>query len=709
MGRAPPSAAGGPQPPPPGRVPSHPLYSNALVRLVAVFGIGTAIAVAAATAAALWAGRGEAVVAAERATASLARPLTEAVALSINSVDVTLTSVADLAIKAGLDGGSVDLAAAVGQRLLFTPHLRQILVVAADGRVLFDSAGAVGAGRLDITATLEEHRRLPRPLVIGGPVEGRFIGSGAVAGQTLIPISRAVTRSNGTIAALVIAAVNPETFRSGFGAIEEESGVRVRLWRFDGTLLADVRSREALPVIGGAELPLFSRYLKAAEIGTFTDVDEDGILRVTSYRTTLAWPLVVSVGMPMDVALGKWRENVHQVGWPVVMVTLVVLGMTGVLVRTLARRAGDEAALRLSDRVLSNVSNGVAIADAHDPALPLLYVNAAFERITGYSAAEVVGRNARFLHADLPGQPELDDIRAALAAGTAVTVTVQNVRSDGGRFWNQLSLSPVLDPAGTTTHWVGVQRDITKEVEAHAALSRAYDDVAGYSADLERFSFVLAHHLQEPARQMRLQAQVLLQRLDDSAEAADREPAELIVEASARLIDLLRDVQIYLAIEGEVDDAAAASSELALAAAVNRFAARTPKAPLAVETGNLPWVGLSQKRLDDLFEILVENAIAFRHPDRAPRIAVTVEPSDGQWLFSVADNGIGIGPGYFERIFVPLERLHDRSLHQGTGIGLAVARKIVKAAGGRIWVESDGLSGSTFRFTLPMTQVHGDL
>ena len=123
-----------------GNVPVQPLYSSALVRLVAVFGIGVALAVAVATGAALWAGRQEAIMAARNVTGSLARPLTDAVARSINSIDVTLASVADLARKAGLDHGEIDLADAVAQRLVFTPHLRQILVVAVDGRVLFDSA-----------------------------------------------------------------------------------------------------------------------------------------------------------------------------------------------------------------------------------------------------------------------------------------------------------------------------------------------------------------------------------------------------------------------------------------------------------------------------------------------------------------------------------------------------------------------------------------
>lgn len=683
-------------------MPVTPLYSTTLIRLVAVFGVGVALAVAIATWAALGAGRHEAIVAAQNVTGSLARPLTDAVERSINSIDVTLASVVDLVREAGVDHGKIDLTDAISQRLAFTPHLRQILVLAADGRVLFDSAKVNDGGRLDIASQIEEHRRVPRPLLFGLPVEGRYIGNiHKAAGQSLVPVSRAVIAPDGSVAALVVAAINPEHFSGNFDAIEAESGAQVHLWRFDGVLLAGAKGSTALPGTSAADQPLFSHHLKLAEMGTFIDGDGHELRRITSYRSTLSWPLVVSVNLPIDKALADWRGNAAQVGRPVALVILVVLGLTVVLVRTLARRARDEARLRLSDLVLANVSNGVTIADATAPDFPLLYVNPAFERITGYDAKHAIGRNARFLHSDDACQEGLDAIRTALAEGIPVTVKLRNIRADGIAFVNQVSLTPVRNAAGAITHWVGVQHDITKEEESHAALSAAYEDVANYSADLERFSFVLAHHLQEPARQMRLQAQVLLQRLGDNAAPADREPSERIVEASARLIGLLRDVQTYLAVERLPLDGPPGSPHQALDTAVDWFRERAPDGVLLLDKDDLPKVGMSQKRLDDLFEILVENTVHFHHPERPPHIKVTVESQDKFWLFRFADNGIGIEPCFFERIFIPLERLRHRSDLTGTGIGLAVARRIVEAARGRIWVESDGASGSTFLFTLP--------
>ncbi|MBI3444353.1 MAG: PAS domain-containing protein, partial [Magnetospirillum sp.] len=662
-----------------GSVPVRPLFSGRLVWLVSIFGIGMALAVAIATTAALYAGRSEAIKGAEAITRNLARTLTDSVERSINSIDITLASVGDLAREHGLDAGQMDLGGAVAQRMAFIPYLRQILVVRADGKVLFDSARIVTGQSLDISGLVLDHTKMPRPLVIGIPIDGRFIGGPArAAGQRVIPISRQIQAADGRLMGLVIAAANPEYFISNFQSIESEAGAHVHLWRFDGPLLAGGGGVDDAHQFSRSESTAIRDHLTVSENGTFNKAADDGLDWIISYRTTLSWPLVVSVGLPVDMALGNWRRSADMIGGPVAVVIVIIFALTGAMVAMLRRRGRDEARLRLSDMVLSNVSNGVTIAEVGDHDLPLIYVNPAFERITGFVASQALGRNARFLHEFDPAQDGLDVIREALAEGVPASVILRNQRADGAEFWNNLSLSPVRGQDGAITHWVGVQHDITLQEEARVALAKAYDDVAHYSEDLERFSFVLAHHLQEPARQMRLQAQVLLQRLGEESDPGIRQPASLVIEASARLVDLLRDVQAYLAVERQPLVGGIASSETAFLAAINRFVDPAQGIEAKLEKALLPRVGIAQKRLDDLFEILIENAVRFRHPDRQLQIRVGAEFRGERWLFRVADNGIGIDPDYHERVFVALERLHSQTDYSGTGIGLAIARKIIE-------------------------------
>jgi len=140
------------------------------------------------------------------------------------------------------------------------------------------------------------------------------------------------------------------------------------------------------------------------------------------------------------------------------------------LEQEIRKRQQKEDELRLSNQAIAASSNGIVIADAREPDLPIIYINPAFERMTGYSAQEIIGRNCRFLQGPDKDQPALNELRSALRGGRDCKVVLSNYRKDGTRFWNELSVSPIYDGAGNLTHFVGIQMDITERKQAQEAL-----------------------------------------------------------------------------------------------------------------------------------------------------------------------------------------------------------------------------------------------
>lgn len=670
-------------------------HTTRLVALVATV-VGLALlALAVAVTQSLRNSRAQALDAAEHSARGLVLAVTGAVARTVQSVDVLLQSAAAQLDEAGWQQPSAVLDDQLRQMLRFTPHIRQLAVVAADGRVLADSGDRKTTARLDVAALFAEAQAAPRPLVVVASRPGRLLGDTAGPHRHL-PILYPHHRRDGGGGVLLVAALNPLYFNEMFESLELPASARVGLWRYDGTLLTGLGDDEDYRVQAHAGDPLFAERLPQGEFGVFTDANQ----RITAFRTALNWPLVVSVGLSREEVLAQWRDGAWPLLWPLAALGLALLAAVAVLARTLAQRASAEAMLVLSERVLDTVSNGVAISDATDPDLPLVYVNPAFEAMTGYAAEQVLGRNPRFLHGDDRDQPGLEQVRQALASGGAVEVELRNYRADGTPYWNELTISAVHAVSGRLTHFVAIQRDVTERRNSRAQLAKAYERIERYSAELERFSVILAHHLQEPARHIAVYSQLVARALADSADPETRTNLDYLSRAAMRLKGLLRDVQLYLAVDRLVMVGGSASAEAVLD---REWEARTRDLPDAdLRSGALPRLQVPARRLADLFGILIDNAVTFRRPDQPLRLTVeAAEQGDGFWRLRFTDNGLGVPPEFLDRIFGVFERLHGREHFPGNGVGLAIARKLVETLGGRIHAQSDGVTGTTIVLTLP--------
>ena len=225
--------------------------------------------------------------------------------------------------------------------------------------------------------------------------------------------------------------------------------------------------------------------------------------------------------------------------------------------------------------------------------------------------------------------------------------------------------------------------------------------------ELEQFAYATAHDLQEPLRAIASYAQLLEKqqrgRLDEESAGFIRE----IVDGAGRLKMLLRDVQLFLAEDRVPLGCGTVAAGDALQAALTALKRRIADAGATVTVGELPAVQADERRLREIFIVLIANAVEYRHPYRAAEVHVSGRRVDGYDVIDVRDNGIGIEPRYRDQIFEVFRRLHSRDEHPGTGMGLAIARKMVERLGGRITVVSSPGVGSTFSIHLPHPAFRG--
>ena len=241
-------------------------------------------------------------------------------------------------------------------------------------------------------------------------------------------------------------------------------------------------------------------------------------------------------------------------------------------------------------------------------------------------------------------------------------------------------------------------RDLTL---SRKALEESIAELARSNADLQQFAYVASHDLKEPLRMVASYTQLLARRYKGKLDSDADEYIRYAVDGANRMQWLINDLLAYsrVTVQEKVFEEVDCNSVLEEVLSDLRVAVEESRA--VVIRNPLPTVMADRVQLGQLFQNLIGNAIKF-HGKEAPQVHVSAERRPGEWLFSVRDNGVGLDPEYAERIFVIFQRLHNREEYPGTGIGLAICKKIVERHGGRIWVVSQTGQGATFHFTLPI-------
>jgi signal transduction histidine kinase len=292
------------------------------------------------------------------------------------------------------------------------------------------------------------------------------------------------------------------------------------------------------------------------------------------------------------------------------------------------------------------------------------------------------------------GQPVHDvEVEARLATGEGEGEV---------HLWLAVSADPLL--LDGKRHAVLALNNITERKRYEAQLHEATEELRRSNQELEQFAYIASHDLQEPLRQVRGFSQLLVDRCRGQLDAKAEQYLDFIMDGAARMSDLIRDLLAYSRV-GARRRREAASCEEALRTALANLQAAIAESDARVTHDDLPTLVVEPTHLVQLFQNLIGNAIKFRRPGVAPAVHVGACREGEQWRFSVRDNGIGIAPEHLDRVFLIFQRLHTREKYAGTGIGLAICKKIVEQYGGRIGVESAVDQGTTFHFSLPQENV----
>jgi PAS domain S-box-containing protein len=328
-------------------------------------------------------------------------------------------------------------------------------------------------------------------------------------------------------------------------------------------------------------------------------------------------------------------------------------------------------------------------------------VSGGIEDNIGVPAAQFVGRSRWETPAVGVSQEEMAAHKALLEAHKPFEEFEYGRLDPEGRLhYISVNGEPVFDERGGFRGYRGTGRDITARRVAAEQLKAAHDELARSNAELEQFAYVASHDLQEPLRMVASYTQLLGKRYGDRLEGDAQEFMGYIVDGAGRMKQLIEDLLAYSRVGTRGRAFARVKLDAVVARARTNLRAALEESGAVLTQDPLPEVEGDEPQLVQLLQNLIGNAIKFRGKAE-PRIHVSAAESKNELEITVRDNGIGIEPQYFARIFMVFQRLHDKGRYPGTGIGLAICKKVVDRHGGRIRVESETGKGSRFIFTLP--------
>jgi PAS domain S-box-containing protein len=335
-----------------------------------------------------------------------------------------------------------------------------------------------------------------------------------------------------------------------------------------------------------------------------------------------------------------------------------------------------------------------------DPQGILVSWNAGVEQLIGYSEQEWIGRHASmiFTPEEMAVQVCESEMRRAQETGSATDIRWHR-HKNGTEFFANGFMYSIRDEQGTFIGYAKILSDETARKQLQDALTES-------NTALEQFAYVASHDLQEPLRTVSTYAQLLTKKYRGVLDADADRCLTFLVSAADRMSALVTNLLDYARLTTEEDRPTSISLDEDLEAALTHLDQAIAESGASVSHDPMPTLQVDRGQMVRLFQNLVGNAIKYRKPDQSPKVHISAEPKGAEWVISVRDNGIGFDPKHASTIFEPFKRLHTAEEYPGTGVGLAICRRIVQAQRGRIWAESQPGEGATFCFTLPVKTEH---
>ena len=381
-----------------------------------------------------------------------------------------------------------------------------------------------------------------------------------------------------------------------------------------------------------------------------------------------------------------------------ILILLVWLSMVSIDRIDIRRQKAEKNIKRQAD-LLNRTNDAIFVRNLDDE---ITFWNKGSEKTYGWSQREVLGKvTHELLQAEYP--KHLDEIQANVLNYGQWTGELKHKKRDGTLIIVLSRWSLQKDENGKPIGFLEINTDITERKEAEEKLKELVEELKRSNYELQQFTFITSHDLQEPLRSIASFSQLLEMRYKNKLDKDADEYINFVVDAAVRMKEMIQGLLDYSNVGTQKEKCEPLNVEDILKQVLYNLNALIEENNVIITHDPLPVINGDSKQVVQLFHNLIENAIKFRKEDVPPKIHISasLDEEKNEYVFSVADNGIGLELQYSDKIFEIFKRLHTIDEYRGTGIGLAICKRIVERHGGRIWVKSELGKGATFYFTIP--------